>query len=107
MKWVPRIAAKSSGGVTGFCLAMIYVVFFIVSVATTTLLSAWVYLKLDQPLARQLDTREVLRRLDFSFQQHTDGHLDDGLGFGCFVPLHLVHTDIVLSITGGCEFWHV
>lgn len=36
--------ANSSGGVTGFCLAMIYVVFFIVSVATTTLLSASVYL---------------------------------------------------------------
>ena len=40
MKWVPSIDAKSSGGVTGFCLATIYVVCFMVSVATITLLSA-------------------------------------------------------------------
>ena len=45
MKWAPRIEAKSSGGVTGFCFAMMYVVFFMVSVATTTLLSASVYLQ--------------------------------------------------------------
>ena len=32
--------AKSSGGLTGCCLAMMYVVCFIVSVGTITLLSA-------------------------------------------------------------------
>jgi hypothetical protein len=44
MKWVPRILAKSSGGVTGFSLALMYMVFLMESVATTTLLSAFVYL---------------------------------------------------------------
>ena len=42
-KWFDRIAANSSGGLTGCCLAIMYVVCFIVSVGTTTLLSAAVY----------------------------------------------------------------
>lgn len=44
MKWVARMEPKSSGGVTGCCLARMYMVFLMESVATTTLLSAFVYL---------------------------------------------------------------
>ena len=44
------MAAKSSGGVTGCCFARIYTVCFIVSVATTTLLSASVKLDIRHQL---------------------------------------------------------
>lgn len=77
------------------------------SVATTTLLSAAVYL-LD--IRRVLLVREVceegnVRRLDCSFEEDADGHLVDRL-CSIGVLLYFVDADIVLAVSCGCYGWH-
>lgn len=85
-------------------------VFFIESVATTTLLSAFVYL--DQA-SRQycaaleyVDVGVCSRCLDIALQQTGYCHLSDGLCACGLIPLDLVDADVVLAVTCGCESRH-
>lgn len=48
-----------------------------------------------------------VRGLDFTLKQDSDCHLSDSVGFGCFIPVDFVYTDIVLSISAGGDFRHV
>jgi hypothetical protein len=104
MKWVPRMPAKSSGGVTGCSFALMYIVFFMESVATTTLLSALVYLGWDgQKGLGQRGSgsrRDIIRWLDATLQENADGHLSDGLNPSGLITLDLVDADVVLAIAG-------
>ena len=47
-----------------------------------------------------------LRGLNVTFEQHADGHFNDGLGAGFLVTVDLVETDVVLAIAGVAEFCH-
>lgn len=40
-----------------------------------------------------------LRALDATLKKDTDSHLSDSLGARLLIPLNLVDTDIVLSVT--------
>lgn len=47
-----------------------------------------------------------LRGLNIALEQNAYGHLNNGLGTGLFVAVHLVHADIVLAIAGSGESAH-
>ena len=102
-KWVPRMEAKSSGGVTGFSLALMYTVFFMESVATTTLLSAFVYL--GYLLAYEFERwgwEDIVRYVDSPFEEYADSHLSDGLDAGFLIAFDFIDADVVLAISGCC-----
>lgn len=78
-------------------MALIYIVFFTVSVATTTLLSALVYLEPSDVVPSEAAAAN-LRRLYLSLEQYADGHLNHGLNAGLLIPLDLVNADVILAI---------
>ena len=88
------MAPKSSGGVTGFCFARMKQVCFCVSVATTTELSASVYLQELIVLAWWvlLDRAALacVRCSNVSLEENADGHFYNGLYARCFVSVDLV-----------------
>jgi len=108
MKCVPRMDANNSGGIIGFCFAMMKVVFFMVSVATTTLLSASVYLLTISGLEPPSSTAifGYSRDVDLTFEKHTNRHFDHGVCLCRFVFVDLVQANVVLAITGCCELRH-
>lgn len=77
------------------------------SVATTTLLSALVYLVLGVSLAWFGGVGgDIVRYVDGAFEENADGHFGDGLDAGFLVALDFVHADIVLAIAGCCYRCH-
>lgn len=82
-------------------------VFLIESVATTTLLSALVYLcHFVRAGACRVVRGSGLRCLDGALEQAADGHLCHCLDTGFLVAMDLVDADIVLSVAGRSERRH-
>ena len=76
------------------------------SVATTTLLSALVYLVLLSGLWWKYWKGEmvkgIIRYVDGAFEEDADGHFRDGLHAGLLVAFDFVDANVVFTITGSC-----
>lgn len=76
--------------------------FLIESVATTTLLSALVYLDRRISLDGEGELGGNVRCLDCSLEKNADCHFCYGLGSCGRISFYLVDSDVVLAIAGAC-----
>jgi len=48
-----------------------------------------------------------LRSINLAFEHHAYRHLHNSVSLGSLIFVHLVHTDVILSITGCLNFRHI